>query len=144
MSLFHIFKKMKHWYLDIIDYGVFGEGCKIEKDLELSPSPANCSSKGFPKIIVLVYNYLLTKFGDLMSCGSKDNSEMHPVSCFNTHHDVTELVNHRMVENTKTWISWEQNITFLWNKKILNLCLKWHILRSYRFLAEATFKHFSY
>ena len=26
------------------------------------------------------------------------------------------------------------------NKKILNLCLRWHILRSYRFSAEVTFK----
>ena len=34
----------------------------------------------------------------------------------------------------KTWISWERNIIFL------NLCLSWHILRSYRFLAEVTFK----
>ena len=29
---------------------------------------------------------------------------------------------------------------FLRDKKILNLYLRWHILRSYRFLAEATFK----
>ena len=27
---------------------------------------------------------------------------MHPVSCTNTHHDVTDLVNHGIVENTKT------------------------------------------
>ena len=45
-----------------------------------------------------------------------------------------------MVKNTKTWISWERNIIFLRNKKILNLCLRWHILRSYRFVAEVTFK----
>ena len=64
---------------------------------------------------------------------------MHPVSCTNTHHDVTDLVNHGMVKNTKTWISWEQNITFLQNKKILNLCLTWHILRSFCFLAEVTY-----
>ena len=30
---------------------------------------------------------------------------MHPVSCTNTHHDVTDLVNHEMVKNTKTLIS---------------------------------------
>ena len=65
---------------------------------------------------------------------------MDLVSCANTHHDVTNLVNHWMVKNTKTWISWEWNITFLWNKKIVNLCLKWHILRSYRFVVEVTFK----
>ena len=67
-------------------------------------------------------------------------SKMHPVSCTNIHHDVTDLLNHGMVKNTKTWISWERNIIFLRNKKILNLCLRWYILRSYRFVAEATFK----
>ena len=41
---------------------------------------------------------------------------MHPVSGTNNHHDVTDLENHGMVKNTKTWKSWEQNITFLWNK----------------------------
>ena len=66
-------------------------------------------------------------------------SKMYFVSC--THHDVTDLVNHGMVKNTKTWISWEQNIIFLWNKKILNLYLKWHILRKYHFVAEVTFKN---
>ena len=29
-------------------------------------------------------------------------------------------------------------------KKILNLCLRWNILRSYRFVAEVTFKSISY
>ena len=54
-------------------------------------------------------------------------------------HDVTDLVNHEMVKNTKTCISWEHNITFLQNKKILNLCLRWNIFRSYCFVAEVTF-----
>ena len=40
--------------------------------------------------------------------------------------------------NTKTWISWEQNITFLWDKKILNVYLRRHILRSYHFVGEVT------
>ena len=61
------------------------------------------------------------------------------VLCTNTHHDVTDLLNHGMVKNTKTWISWERNITFLWNKKILNLCLRRHFLWSYCFVAEITF-----
>ena len=67
-------------------------------------------------------------------------SKMHPVSGTNSHHDVTDLENHGMVKNTKTWISWEQNIIFLQNKKILNLCFWWHILRSYQFVAEVNFK----
>ena len=29
---------------------------------------------------------------------------------------------------------------FLRNKKNLNLCFRWHILRSYRFVAEVAFK----
>ena len=30
---------------------------------------------------------------------------MHPVSCTNSHHDVTDLVNYGMVKNTETGIS---------------------------------------
>ena len=37
-----------------------------------------------------------------MSCGSKDIFKMHPISCTNTYHDVTDLVNHEMTGNTKT------------------------------------------
>ena len=48
-----------------------------------------------------------------------------------------------MFKNTKTCISWEQNIISLQNKKILNLCFRWHILRSYHFVAEVTFKNLS-
>ena len=62
--------------------------------------------------------------------------------CTLSHALVTDLVNHGMVKNTKTWISWEWNIS-LRNKKILNLCFRWHILRSYRFVAELTFKQSS-
>ena len=55
--------------------------------------------------------YQLAKLGDLLSCGLKDILKMHPVSCTNTHHDVTDFVNHGMVKNTKTWISWEHNLS---------------------------------
>ena len=65
---------------------------------------------------------------------------MHLVFRTNTHHDVTDLVNHGMVQNTKSWISLERNTTFLWNKKIINLSLRLHFFRSYRFVAEVTFK----
>ena len=82
----------------------------------------------------------MTKFGDLVGCDSKDiYSKMHPVSCTNAHHDTTDFINHGWLK-IQTWIFWERNINFLQNKKILNLCLRWHILRSYRFLAEVTFK----
>ena len=42
------------------------------------------------------------KFGWLISCGLKDIHKMHPLSCTNTHHDVTNLVKYWMVKNTKT------------------------------------------
>ena len=83
--------------------------------------------KRFLKVIVVVYIYQLAKFGEIINCGSK----MHLVSCTNAHG-----------KNTKTWISWEPNITFLRNEQILSLCLRWHILNSYRFVAEVTFKRF--
>ena len=38
-----------------------------------------------------------------MSCVQKIYSKLHPVSYNNTRHDVTDLVNHGMVKNTKTW-----------------------------------------
>ena len=59
--------------------------------------------------------------------------KMHLISCPNTHRDITDLGNHGMVKNRKTWISWERNIIFLQNKKVINLGFRWHILRSYRF-----------
>ena len=66
---------------------------------------------------------------------------MYPVSWANTHHDIKDLVNHGMTENTKSLISSEEpNLTFLTNKKILNMCLKWHTLRCYNFAVTATFK----
>ena len=56
----------------------------------------------------------------------------------NTHHDVTDLVNHLMFKNTK--LEYLQKGTFLRYKKILNLCFRWHIFRRYRFIAEVTYK----
>ena len=38
---------------------------------------------------------------------------MHPVTCTNTNHHVTDLVNHEIIKNTKTLISREQNSTFI-------------------------------
>ena len=66
-----------------------------------------------------------------MSCSSKDIFKNAPCIMYNTRHEVTDLLNHAMVKNIKNWISWERNITFLRNKK--DLCLRWHILRNYRF-----------
>ena len=41
----------------------------------------------------------MTKFGALMHCGSKGYSKMHPALYTNTHHDVKDLENHKMVKN---------------------------------------------
>ena len=66
-------------------------------------------------------------------------AKMHLASCTNTRHNVTDLVNNGMVKNTKTSTTWEWNITFLRNKKNLNLCFRWHILTSYDLVVEVTF-----
>ena len=131
MSLIHLFKKMKHWNRDIIGYRVIGAGCLLEKDLKLSLTPPNCSTDSW-KLLPLVTSIHWPSL--VASCGSKDISKIHPVLCINTHHDVTDLANHGMVKNTKTRISWEWNITFLQHKQILNLCLRWHTLKSYHFV----------
>ena len=105
-------------------------------------SQSSKSFKTFHENIALACIYQLTKFGGLVVF--KRYIWMHPVSCANTHHDVTDLVNYGMVKNTKTWISWERNITFLWIEKDLNLCLRWHILSCYCFVAEVTLYHQMY
>ena len=71
-------------------------------------------------------------------------SKMHLASCTNTHHDVTNLINHEMVKNSNTWISEERNITFLQNKEILNLWRRWHIWRSYHFVVEIAFNCYTH
>ena len=63
-------------------------------------------------------------------------SKMHPASRNNTDYEVTDLLDHEMVKNTKTWISWQQNIIFYDKKKIHKISLRWHILRGYHFVAE--------
>ena len=46
--------------------------------------------------------YQLAKFRELMGCGPKDIFKKPDVSCINTHDDVTDLVNHGIIKNTKT------------------------------------------
>ena len=77
----------------------------------------------------------------LNELGFKRYIQKYTVSWINTHYDVTDLVNHRIIKNTKTWIPKEREKKyFLRNNKILNQCLRWHILRSYPFVVEVTFK----
>ena len=42
---------------------------------------------------------------------------MDPGSCTNTHHGITDLVNHGMVKNTKTWISLESETKLFYEIK---------------------------
>ena len=106
----------------------------------LNPSPPDCSKDSW-KIIALVFIYQLANFGDLMSYGSKDIFKYAP--CL-FHHDVTDMVNQDMAKDTKIWVSWEWNVNFLWNKKILNIYLRWHISRNYCFVAEVIFRSQGY
>ena len=117
----HNFKKVKHWNLEITSYWVIGASCSMQKDLELSPCPPNYSKdfwKLLPLLISISWSRLLTQW----DVDQKIHSKMHPVSCTSTHHDVANLVNLEIVQNTKTWISWERNKTFLKNKKKILTC----------------------
>ena len=96
-------------------------------------------SKDYWKLLYLLISVNWSSLVTSWFVVQKIYSKMHHVSCTNTHPDVTDLVNHEMVKNTKTWISWERNIIFLRNKKFLNLCFRWQILRKYCFVAEVTF-----
>ena len=107
--------------------------------MESSPSPPNCLKdhwKLLPLLISINWLSLVTSWVLVQKIYSK----MYLVSCTNTPCDITDLVNHGKVRNTKTWISCKPNIIFLQNKIILNLCLRWNILRSYHFVVEVTFK----
>ena len=108
-------------------------------DLKSSPSPPN-SSKDYWKLLSLLISINWPSLVTSWVVVQKIFSKMLLVSFTNTHCDTTDLVNHLMVKNTKTWLCQEQNIIFLRNIKILNLCFRWHIFRSYHFVAEVTFK----
>ena len=140
MPFIHLFRKMEHWNLDIIGYWVIEAACLIWKGPGNYPQCPKLF-KRFLKIIALVYIHQLIKFCHSVFVVQKIYSKMHPASRTNFYDNVTDLVIYEMVTNTETWISWERNITFLQNKKFFNLLLRWHILRSYRFLAETTFNN---
>ena len=97
------------------------------KGLELSTNHSNHSNDSRKILTFLSINW--TSLVGYWVVVQKIYSKMHPVSCTNTHHDATDLV-----------ISQERNIAFLWNKKIIDLCLRWHILRSYCVVAEVTLR----
>ena len=90
----------------------------IPKGMKLSPSPSNCL-KDFRKILPLLISINWPSLVGFNVWWFKRYIQKCTVSRTNTHHDVTDLVNLGMIKNIKAWISREQNITFLWNKKYL-------------------------
>ena len=54
-----------------------------------------------------------------MTCGSKDIFRMHPISCTNTHHDITDLLNRRMAKTKK--LEYPENGTSLHVPQITHL-----------------------
>ena len=100
MSLIHLFKKMKHWNFDIIRYCAIGVGCSIEKNLEPSLSPQNCS-KNYWKLLPLLISISSPSLVTSRVVVQEIYSKMYLPSYTNTHRDDTDSVNHRMVKNTK-------------------------------------------
>ena len=95
--------------LGIFGYWVIGAGCLIEKDLGYTP---------ISQVLAYInWASLVTSWFVVQKLYSK----MHLHSCTKTHCDITDLVYRGMVKNKKIWISWEQNILFLWNKKMCAL-----------------------
>ena len=129
---------MKIWNLDKYGYWVIKTGCqKLKRAWNVAPLlqiVQKICENYCPRLFLSI-----GEFWWLNELWFKRSIQKFTVSCINTHHDVIDLVNHEMVKNTKTWISWELNIIFLQNK-ILNQCLIWHILRSYCFVVEISFK----
>ena len=108
------------------------------KDMELSPSPPNYLKDSW-KLLLLLISINWPSLVTWWVVNQKIYSKMQPISITNTH-DITYLLNHGIAKNTKPWMSWEQN--FYKEKKILDLCLRWHFSRSYCFVVEVTFKEF--
>ena len=119
-------KAYKHhmFSLDIIGYWVIGTRCQIKKDLgkvSVLKRWKDLCSEDFWKLFPLFIPISWPGLSTVWVVAQKIYSKMHPAFCTNTHHDVTDLLNYVLVKNTKTWIPWELNITFLRNKKHLNL-----------------------
>ena len=64
---------------------------------------------------------------------------MHPVSCTNTNHDVTDLINHGWLKIQKLEYL-ETEHKFSMKQKALNLCFRCNILTSYNIVVEVIFK----
>ena len=86
------FQKLKRWNLDIIGYLVIGAGCLIEKDLEPSSSPSNCSKDDWRLLPSFIFNSR-TSLVTSWVVVQKIYSKMYVVSCTNnTHRNITDSV----------------------------------------------------
>ena len=111
--------------------------CLIENNLELNPSPPNCSIDSWKLLSFFIYiKWLSLVTNKLFKSYIQKCTLPYELILIMT----SDLVNHGMVKNTKALISWEWNKNYLQNKKTLNLCIIWLILRSYRLVAKVTFK----
>ena len=117
-ALFTFSEKVNHWNLDVIVYWVIGAGCWIEKDLELSPNLQ--IGQKIPENCCLCLYLSVDQVSWLNELSFKRYIKKYILPHSNTDHDVTDLGNHGIVKNTRTWISWEWNINFRRNKKILS------------------------
>ena len=84
---------MENWKLETIGYWVIRAGSYREQGVELSPSPPTCqkdSKKILPMLISVSWSSLMAYWVVVQKIYSK----MLPVSCINSHHDITDLYNH--------------------------------------------------
>ena len=134
----NLFKKMKHWYLDIIGYWVIGAGWK---DLKLSHGPQiveKIPENYFPCIYRSIGKVWWVN--ELWFKSYIQNCTLSYLIILTMTSRIWYII--WWLKNTKTWICWEQIIAFLKFEKVLNLCLRWHILRSYCFVLKVTFNYF--
>ena len=93
-----------------------GKVAKLKRTWDL----AHCSIwKDYWKLLPLLISISWPGLVTSWVAFHKIYSKMYLVSCANTHRHVADSVNHGMLKNTKTWISWERNVIFLRNKKFL-------------------------
>ena len=133
MSLIHLFKNMKHWNLHITGYWVIGAGCYIEKGLELGPSHPYCLKHSLKLLPLLIsINYLSNKVWWLNELWFK----WYIQKCTLLHVLI-------FIMTSLLWYIMRQlkiqKLEYLENRKILNQCFRWHILRSYPFAVEVNF-----
>ena len=101
--------------------------------------PGNCSKDSW-KIIACLFISISWRSSVTSVVVQKIYLKIQSVSRTNIHHDVTDLINQEMVKNIKIWISWEWDNFPRKQKRNINLCPRWHILRNYCLVVEVIFE----